>query len=301
MKDSEDIIQERFERLKSGEPLAVCLQGLTEAEAELVRRVATLQQVELPAPTATAVATQRAAILSAAQNSNTGTIVAAQTMLTTPLTERLDQIWQVLFPHRQIVAGLSLLLLIAFVLFWFGRGQAPQEGALSVALPQDGKTAVTVAADMAETKTDTDALDAAETKVDLDALDPAASDSSETSAPPVDTAAVMPGSPHQMFIPVLNTPLLVGPDQATLHNLRGLVEVNSGNGLWTAVDANTNLPAGSRIRTSRYSSANLTFYDGSQARLGPLAELALDQVNALRPEAGFRTVVMTQWAGAFPL
>jgi hypothetical protein len=82
-----------------------------------------------------------------------------------------------------------------------------------------------------------------------------------------------------------------------LHNLRGLVEVNSGNGLWTAVDANTNLPAGSRIRTSRYSSANLTFYDGSQARLGPLAELALDQVNALRPEAGFRTVVMTQWAG----
>ena len=159
MKDSEDIIQERFERLKSGDPLAVCLEGLTEAEAELVRWAATLEQVELPTPTATAVATQRAAIVSAAQNSNTGNIVAAQSMHTTSLIERLDQIWQVLFPHRKIVAGLSLLLLVAFLYFWFGQGQTPQEGGLSVVLPQDGKTAVTVAADMAETKTDTAAIE----------------------------------------------------------------------------------------------------------------------------------------------
>jgi hypothetical protein len=297
MKDSEEIIQERFDRLQSGEPLADCLEGLTEAEAELVRRAATLQQVELPAPTATAVTTQRAAIVSAAQSSNTGNVVAAQTMFTTPLVERLGQIRQALFPHRKIVAGLSLLLLIAFAFFWYGRGQAPEDGGLSVALPQDGKAAVTVAGEMTETKMDAAADDTAETKTDTAVPDPAASDSNETSAAAIDTAAAIPAPPHQLFMPLLNTSLLVGPAQAALHNLRGLVEVNNGNGPWTAVDANTNLPAGSRIRTSRYSSASLTFYDGSQALLGPQAELALDQVNALRPEAGFRTVVMTQWAG----
>ena len=302
MNDTKDIIQERFEWLNSGEPLADCLEGLTEAEAELVCRAATLQQVELPTPTATAVATQRAAIVSAAHVSNAGNSVAAQTMITSTLMERLEHIWQDLLPHRKILAGLSLLLLIAFVFFWFGRGQAPEEGGLSAALRQDGKTAVTAATDIAETKTDTAAIDtaasdAAETMMDTVATDPTVSDSSETSAAAVETVAIIPVPPHQLFMPILNTSLLVGPDKAALHNLRGLVEIDSGNGVWTAVDTNSNLPVGSRIRTSRFSSASITFYDGSQARLGPLAELSLDQVNALRPEDGFRTVVMTQWAG----
>ncbi|MCP5095650.1 MAG: hypothetical protein GY943_08875, partial [Chloroflexi bacterium] len=47
----------------------------------------------------------------------------------------------------------------------------------------------------------------------------------------------------------------------------------------------------------KLSQATLTFYDGSEAVLNANTELSIDQLNALRPEDGYRTVVMTQLVG----
>lgn len=286
MNDSETIVQTRIEKLKAGESLADNLSGLAETEAELVRRAASLQQISLPEPEATAVAAQRAAVIAAARHRFFGNGDSAPSTLPLTLKQRLNLFWQALFPHREILAGLAFVLLLIFFFAWFGRGSAPDPASLTASLPQDDKTAVTASDNGPETATAV-----AET-----------SETETTAAPAAETAAVDPAAttaalPNQLFMPVLHTSLLAGPDKAALHNLRGLVEIDQGDGLWTAVSQNTHLVAGSRIRTGRYSSASLAFYDGSQASLGPEAELSLDEVNALPPGAGFRTVVMTQWAG----
>ena len=69
------------------------------------------------------------------------------------------------------------------------------------------------------------------------------------------------------------------------------------DGVWTAVNRLTTATARQRIRTGAFSSATLTFHDGSQAHLQANTEISIDELNALRPEEGFRTVVMTQWVG----
>ncbi|MGH2522838.1 MAG: DUF5666 domain-containing protein, partial [Anaerolineales bacterium] len=80
-----------------------------------------------------------------------------------------------------------------------------------------------------------------------------------------------------------------------LTNVRGLVEVQDASGKWTQAGAGQVVSAAQRVRTSALSSATLTFYDGSQARLGPNAEVSIDQLDAQK--SGPRVIVMTQVTG----
>jgi hypothetical protein len=111
------------------------------------------------------------------------------------------------------------------------------------------------------------------------------------SAPVVDE----PGA--AVYIPLVSFPLDRRPETAVIEDIRGFVEVQDETGSWTAVANPTTIAAGQRLRTGVYSQASLSFYDGSQAVLGPNSELSLDTIDAQLPESGFRTVVMTQWLG----
>lgn len=112
------------------------------------------------------------------------------------------------------------------------------------------------------------------------------------------TAAVpTPDDTFSIYMPVVARPLDIDAQTAAVKVIHGIVEVQSADGAWTAVNRATTVTAGQRVRTAALSGATLTFYDGSQATLGPNTELSLDQVDARRPEDGFRTVVMTQWVG----
>lgn len=71
--------------------------------------------------------------------------------------------------------------------------------------------------------------------------------------------------------------------------------VTEGHGRWLPPFYSP--AAGQRVRTGALSSATITFFDGSQATLGPQSEISLDELNAQRAADGFRTVVMTQWLG----
>lgn len=286
--EAEARVQERLELWEQGTPLAICLQGLDAEEAALVQTAVHLHQTPLPTPAGTAVADQRAAIMAA------GPMPAA--MPANPLwKERLTGLWESLFTHREIALALSFVLILILSFAWFGtRGNEPSTA----------QTAVSSAAEHAPVVAETGSEMAAlpETPSEVAAVEAAAAEATtgevvavlEEGAPVAVNTAV---SGNQLYMPLLSTSLLAGPAQAALHQLSGIVEVKTADGGWTAVNANTHLSAGARIRTGSLSSAALTFYDGSQAHLGPNAELSLDEVNALLPAEGFRTVVMTQWAG----
>lgn len=113
----------------------------------------------------------------------------------------------------------------------------------------------------------------------------------------VETAPVDEESGEAVYIPVVSFPLDLRPETAVLDDMNGFVEVQDEAGEWTAVSQATTLAAGQRLRTGSFSQASLTFYDGSQAQIGPNSELSLDTVDAQRPADGFRTLVMTQWLG----
>lgn len=82
---------------------------------------------------------------------------------------------------------------------------------------------------------------------------------------------------------------------AVLQGGHGLVEVQAGDGSWTKAQPAQIIKAGQRIRTGALSSVTLVFYDGSQAHLGPEAEIAVDTLDAA--QTGARVIVLTQVSG----
>jgi ferric-dicitrate binding protein FerR (iron transport regulator) len=110
-------------------------------------------------------------------------------------------------------------------------------------------------------------------------------------------AIATPNDTFSIYIPAVSSALDLNAQTAAIKVTQGLVEVQSADGAWTAINRVTTATSGQRVRTGAFSSANITFYDGSQATLGPNTEISLDQVDAQPPEDGFRTVVMTQWGG----
>jgi len=85
------------------------------------------------------------------------------------------------------------------------------------------------------------------------------------------------------------------PQSGVLNNVRGLVEVQSPDGQWTQAQDGQTVRAGQRVRTGALSSVTLSFYDGSQARLGPQAEVSVDTLDAQK--SGPRVILLTQTAG----
>jgi hypothetical protein len=75
-------------------------------------------------------------------------------------------------------------------------------------------------------------------------------------------------------------------ENALLANLHGTVEVNTGDGEWTAAKSRQSIQSGQQVRTGALSSVTLVFYDGSQTYLGADAEIAIDMLDATRGPSG---------------
>jgi hypothetical protein len=84
-------------------------------------------------------------------------------------------------------------------------------------------------------------------------------------------------------------------ENALLANLHGTVEVNTGDGEWTAAKSGQSIQSGQQVRTGALSNVTLVFYDGSQTYLGADAEIAIDMLDART--SGPRLVQMTQLNG----
>ncbi len=85
--------------------------------------------------------------------------------------------------------------------------------------------------------------------------------------------------------------------EAILKARGGQVEVlPSGSDTWLPVSEYTLVEVGDRIRTDTSGSADLMFFEGSIAELGPEAELTIAQMASQRGGRG-RAIVLHQWLG----
>lgn len=265
MNEFDDLLQERLEQLENGASLAESVAGLPPEEVELLQLAAQLREMEAPAPAAASIAAQRVAVLSTVQP------------IAKPQPEQTG-FWAFLMsffhsPARAVGVVALAGFILMFLTFWAGRPSSP--GRLAQELTKD--TAV------AETSAGEETTSAAEP------------------VEPAEIAAVAPvptADPANMtFLPVLSAALSTAPNLASLTDVQGFVEIREAGGGWQAITGPQALAAGSQIRTGALSSATLTFYDGSVAAIGPDSGLTIEQLDAQRPEDGFRTIVLNQWQG----
>ena len=295
MNDFDEQLEERLTRLEAGEPLTIAGADLPEDMAGALALAAELKNVTLPEPDETAVIAHRAAAIRAAQQMN-----ASQVADVPVPTGWFAAFWAWWRGHQLVAWGATAVAAVLLFLF---------VGSL---LTRDENRTAPVAErdeDRPAQSEDSEGNEGVSIFERLFGGDEAAEDVAIADAPPAENAgsttdeaaevAVVPDEEpgFQTYLPILTEPLQTGPTTAVLGDLQGVVSVQNPGGNWEQVNYLSSVDMGSRVRTGALSSASLTFFDGSVATLGPDSEVSLDTLNALRPEQGFRTVVMTQWQG----
>ncbi len=271
----EDLLQERLEMLEAGQPLDACLAGLPSELAEALQMAVVLREEIVPVLAAPTAAQQRA-----------GVVALASQTLTMPaptLGERIAA-W---FKARTATEWV------------FTAVMAPALTVLLVALIFNAFRNPTTQPVVSEDPTAEVATTGQEPEVEVEVAPPTAAPTavaaSEEAAPVAEVAAERTG--FLAFLPMASNPLETDPTTAALERTQGVVEVQTATGDWVSVGHLAAMQAGQRVRTGPFSAATLTFFDGSQAILSAESELSIDQLNALRPADGYRTVVLTQWEG----
>ena len=299
MIEPEELLQQRLEQLEAGQPLADCLQGLPERESRILQMIAALKTVPFPEEDAALTAAQRANVLAAAAMELTMKPTPTTNVTNTtavPLLDRLRDQLDRLLSRPELATGLaSVLILIGLLVVGVGlsRGRdgrqeqiaAPVESQVAGESPAAGETTPEASVEPGATTAPTSIAGVATSEAVAEGDRPAAE-------PQV--AATAPG--HQAFIPITASVLDLNPQTAAVEDVNGLVEIQSGD-TWTAVADVATLVAGQRLRTGQLSGATVTFFDGSQAYLGPETEISIDELDAQRPEDGLRTIAFTQWLG----
>ncbi|MBK8905562.1 MAG: FecR domain-containing protein [Anaerolineaceae bacterium] len=289
MNDLDALLQERLEQVEQGAPVTVAGGDLPEDMADLLALTAELRAVPMPEPDETAVLAQRTAVLQAARQ---------QLAVAEPAADAAAPAWLVALlawwrAHQVLAWGATAVAAVLLILFVGGLLNREAESTPAVAEQDEDRQE---AAEPEDSASDGPSLldrlfgrDEAEVPPTVVA--------ESTTAPASEAVTGEEGPGYELYLPVLTESLETGPQTAALGDLQGVVSVQQPDGSWAPVSSLSSVAAGSRVRTGALSKASLTFFDGSVAKLGPDSELSIDTLNALRPEEGFRTVVLTQWRG----
>ena len=271
MKDSARLLQEQLEQLEAGKPLEACLADLPEEEADLLRIGAMLREVQYPERDNNIVATQRAGLLKLAaqeKSMENGSFWSSLKALGRPRSNRL-------LPLAAVSSAVALLFICVLItLIGAGFAWRSYQKIRVAQNPSPSPTPVIV------TQT----------------LSPSPSAISEAS--PVQNPPSKPTkeSTYNVFMPLVSQPKVRDPRSAALKAPQGLVQVQASDGTWMTIGTRHTIKAGQRIRTGALSSAELLFYDGSRAHLGPNTEVSVDELDAQASD-GPRVVVLSQWIG----
>jgi hypothetical protein len=297
MMNHEELLQERLELLEAGAPLAECLHDLPEELAEALTLAVSMRELPV-AHSAAAQTAQRDNLVSLASatawvkpatavnghnpgssdqpdttsQTNVAFFVAFLAAVRGWLQRRTAAEWVV----TAVMSPAILVVLVAGIWFLLNRGEGPA--------PIMPEAIVEQQPDAGVVETGTDDL--------VTAVDP-----TETTAESTAEAAVSAVEQSTAYLPLLTVSLRPQPHTAILQEIRGQVQVSQGEDSWRTVSGAAHVESGQHVRTGPWSGATLTFYDGSYATIGPNSEIVVNVVEALRPEQGFRTVVMTQLAG----
>ena len=270
--EREEIFQARLEQLETGQPVEACLVGLGEEDAAAFRLIASMRAAAYPEQNPALVASYREQALHRARQAGQ-TSAPKRTTREPGIWERLQEQLDWLLTRRAL-AGVMVALFIGACLL--------VSGITAIRLATGGSDE--------EIASSGDGTDAGKTPSPGEETD---NNPVQGSNIPRETLAAA----DQLFLPFMFQPVVSNPTTAMIQGVRGRVEVQAADGTWTPVLALGQLTAGQRVRTGNFSSATVVYFDGSQATLGANSELLLDELNAQRPEDGFRTVVMTQVAG----
>lgn len=277
MNDIEQLFQDRLEQMEEGETLEACLEGLPEEEAIALRLIAAIRTLSVDDADEESIVAQRSEILGAAAARLNGKAAPTLAPAALPFWVQLKVLLQRFFANREMVIGFAaLFVVILFGLAWRGIVQPQNDDNQAISSITDDRVS-----DTGSNDTDVAAVDEIE-----------AENIAETNA---DAPTIADGP--TIYIPVVSAPLDLSPQTAVVDNVQGIVEIQTDADTWTTVHSATTIAAGQRVRTGKLSQTTLSFYDGSQAQLSANTEISIDELNALRPEEGFRTVVMTQWVG----
>lgn len=253
---AEELIQERLEQLEDGVPLEACLSDLRDEEAELLELVVALRDAPQPARDPGAAAAQRTQFLRQMGRAYSKRYQA-------PRAEEkrgLRSLWDRLQPRTAFAGALAVLAvcaLIAFVVAAALRGTPGDGDVAEIPLP-----------------------DATAEERIAEHLRP------EPALAPI----------FEAFVPLVSAVIAPDPVHAVLREPRGLVEMSASDGTWQAAVAGRRIAEGQRVRTGGLSSVVMAFHDGSQVRLGPNTEVAVEKLDA-RVSDGPRIVALTQLSG----
>ncbi len=297
MNEQDELLQERLARLEAGEPLTTAGADLPDETAVALNLAAELKEITLPEPDETAVVHHRAAVLRAAQAQLSDTAVANQPGEGKFAAFAAFVSW--LRSHQAVAVGATafaamLLVIFGFATGWFERGT---DNSATVLEQNDDRPAQDGETDGSSLIDRLFGRDEEVADESTDEASPVASGAMDADEAPAVAAVPEDDPAYDLFLPNVVLPLQTGPQTAVLGDLQGVVSVQKPDGNWEQVHSLSSLAAGTRVRTGALSKASLTFFDGSVAKLGPDSEISIDTLNALRPEEGFRTVVMTQWRG----
>jgi len=284
MKNLEELLQERLERLEAGEALEACLADLPEDEADLLRMAAMLRKVQYPERAPEVVADQRANVLK---------LAAEEKKVHNRLSHRVDKALERFRLPRLLPLAVSLgavaFLFVCVLVVLIGAGFVwrSYQGAQLAQDSLPSSTSVIVAPSPIPSPT---------LGVVVQDVSP-----SPTLTPEESPAEDLPPGPaeestHAVFLPLVSLPEFQNPQVAVLKEPQGLVQVQADDGTWTAVGEGRRIATGQRIRTGALSSVEIAFYDGSRARLGANTEVSVDELDA-RTAGGPRVVALTQWIG----
>ena len=196
-----------------------------------------------------------------------------------------------LIPLVALSGGVALLFVCALVVL-IGGGVAWR------AFRDTDMTSSPTSVSVSEASVDQDVSPSPSPTSEIVAQNPTPSPSPTSEVSPIQNPPPEPTkeSTHTVFMPLVSLPEVRDAQHAALKNLRGLVQVQASNGTWTTVDTRQTIAAGQHIRTAPLSSAEILFYDGSRARMGPNTKVSVDELDAQTAD-GSRVVVLTQWIG----
>jgi hypothetical protein len=285
--NEEERLQEQLERLEAEESLEAAQVDLDKETAGLLQFAAVLGDLPRPEMEPETVAAQRAGLLRLAVEQHRrpldGWPLSERPAIVVSLVGWLRARTTFEWVAAGLVAPALLILLIAFLTMLLPTGGAVE----------DGLPGITDDESLAQASPAAAVPEAGEGELPAATAVAGAAGEAPAAVPPEETGP----DPNGIFMPLVSNPGRFDPATASLYRDRGIVEVQGEGGEWTSVGRMATISKGQRLRTGSMSAATITFFDGSQAHLGPQTELSFDEVDALPPEEGFRTVIMTQWRG----
>lgn len=320
MRQVEDLFQDLLNQLEEGDSLAEVGQGLPENEVTLLGLTQMLNKLSFPAEDDAVIAQQEMAFLEAAQ--------ARFNPPSPPPAAEPSQLW-ILFetvkswlrqhgtqPQWQFTGVVLASILFMFAFFALrspaaengenGMVEAPialeEVAAADAAVPSGDSSSTTERTTLIEEPDEESAAEGADANLEPPPTQAGVAEPVQANLPESAGLTLIEPSPSgngedTLFMPLIGITAENNPTTAAINSVVGLVEVQQQDGKWTSIAANGTLEVGQRVRTGPFSSAKLTFFDGSAADISSNSEISIDQLNAQKPDQGYRTVVMTQWVG----